>query len=155
MRITNSKQQRLENVQKQCNQIAQSFARLSLELGELVHDDSDDEDSTSSDSQKKLQQSIAAQIDIAAKGKEDIDLATKKTIEERERKKRSLTTRRSETTSQIGPYNIGTELEIANNYLGLRGTRGRVIHSGVKYTIIEDKNGTPHKRIHGNLKPLR
>ena len=45
-----AKQDKLINIQRQCNEIAQAFASLSLDLEEIIHSESDSETDSQSES---------------------------------------------------------------------------------------------------------
>ena len=51
---------------------------------------------------------------------------------------------------RLGPYKLGERLIITNNYLKAGGTEGIVLASKVKYTVIQDNEGSLHTRAHSN-----
>ena len=142
----------LRNIKVQCDEIAHSFARISLEVGKLVHEESESEseaddkfNSTNSATKTDTEGVIRQQIAVATKIKEEI-----KSI--KESYKDNVKPIKELRDQQLGPFKKGEKLIITNNYLGLQGTEGIVLHSNRKYTVIIDNNKTPHKRIHRNFR---
>ena len=131
----------LRNIKVQCDEIAESFARISLEVDKLVHEESEsDEKIKSIDSATKTDTEgvIRQQIAVATKIKEEI-----KSI--KESYKDNVKPIKELRDQQLGPFKKGEKLIITNNYLGLQGTEGIVLHSNRKYTVIIDNNKTPYK----------
>ena len=150
MRNSDSKK-RISNIQTQCNEIAQSFARLSLEIGELVHEDSESDksiDYTELPKECDIISTINKQIAIVTQVKTETDVISGSYKNNR---RKEVKNPYSNSVSS-GPFTKGERLIITNNYLSLRGLEATVDYTNRKFTVIVDDNNTPHKRAHSNLR---
>jgi len=64
--------------------------------------------------------------------------------------RRVISKKRHTVPQRPGPYKIGEQLIITNNYLNARGTEGVVLSSKGRYTVIQDDEGVLHTRAHSN-----
>ena len=148
-----AKQDKLINIQRQCNEIAQAFASLSLDLEEIIHSESDSENS---DDRRKAESVISTQIANAAKIKSEFEgiviRSAKKSKSSNNGSIKDNAKGKKPSRVSLGPsFEIGERVKITSNYRGKRGTEGIVTKVTDVYTWIEDDTGAPFKRESQNF----
>ena len=126
MRNSDSKK-RISNIQTQCNEIAQSLARLSLEIGELVHEDSESDkiiDYTELPKKCDAVSAITKQI-VTATHKAESDVISGSYKNNRRKKVKNLYS----NSVSGGAFTKRERLIITKNYLGFCETEETVDYS--------------------------
>ena len=131
-----------EQIRDSINSLVIAATQLSLAI------QSDSNEST--DDSVEREQSIVSHPPPVQISQNEIALVQSSSTVPVKTSRRATRRQQSSVPQRPGPYKIGEQLIITNNYLNARGTEGVVLSSKGAYTVIQDDTGILHTRAHSN-----